>query len=75
MRLWIKNQFLSGEEGGDKQNEDEKDQKNNFQRNSRNYSTLQPSSKRSIATETDNSELDRHSDDEAATGTSVGWVS
>lgn len=54
-------------------NEEDNDSKTNFQRNSRNYSTLQPSSKRSIATETDSSELDRHSDDEAATGASLGW--
>lgn len=65
--------FLAGDVE-EKGNQDEENQKNNFQRNSRNYSTLQPSTKRSIATETDNSELDRHSDDEAGTGATVGWV-
>ena len=58
---------------------DEKNGAGIFLRGGRNYSTLQPSAKRSVGTETDAAELDHYSDDEAplATAGECGhmWVS
>jgi hypothetical protein len=58
---------------------DEKNGAGLFLRGGRNYSTLQPSTKRSVGTETDAAELDHYSDDEAPLATSGGcggmWVS
>lgn len=50
-----------------------------FLRGGRNYATLQPTTKRSVGTETNASELDHYSDDEAPLATPRGcgdtWVS
>jgi hypothetical protein len=58
---------------------DEKNGADIFLRGGRNYSTLQPSTKRSVGTETDAAELDHYSDDEAPLATAGGcggmWVS
>ena len=58
---------------------DEKNGAGVFLRGGRNYSTLQPSTKRSVGTETDAAELDHYSDDEAPLATARGcggvWVS
>ena len=58
---------------------DEKNGAGIFLRGGRNYSTLQPSTKRSVGTETDAAELDHYSDDEAPLATARGcggmWVS
>ena len=58
---------------------DEKNGAGIFLRGRHNYSTLQPSTKRSVSTETDAAELDHYSDDEAPLATARGcggiWVS
>jgi len=51
---------------------DEKNGAGMFLRGGRNYSTLQPSTKRSVGTETDAAELDHYSDDEAPLATAGG---
>lgn len=56
-----------------------KSESDTFVRGGRNYATLQPATKRSVGTETDASELDHYSDDEAPLATPRGcgdtWVS
>jgi hypothetical protein len=48
---------------------DERSGADTFLRGGRNYATLQPTTKRSVGTETDAAELDHYSDDEAPLAT------